>query len=39
MQWYENEDTLHLVMEYVRGGELFGFIKERGKLTEQEARY
>lgn len=35
---YEVDEALYIVMEYVRGGELFDRILHQGKLAEQEAR-
>lgn len=35
---YEEEDSVHLVMEYVEGGELFSRIESKGKYSEDEAR-
>ncbi len=34
---YENEMYIHLVMEYLAGGELFTLVKARTKFTEEEA--
>ncbi len=35
----EVEDTVYLVMELIPHGELFDYIKKRGRLTEPEAAY
>lgn len=35
----ETKDELFLIMEYVKGGELFYQIIERGAFTEDQARY
>ncbi|KAG7888530.1 hypothetical protein KL936_003742 [Ogataea polymorpha] len=34
---WENDNELYLVLEYVEGGELFDFLINHGRLTEQEA--
>ncbi|KAL9121943.1 MAG: hypothetical protein Q9187_001497 [Circinaria calcarea] len=34
---WENRGELYLVLEYVEGGELFNYISENGRLSEQEA--
>ncbi|ODV84614.1 hypothetical protein CANARDRAFT_29140 [[Candida] arabinofermentans NRRL YB-2248] len=34
---WENENELYLVLEYVEGGELFDYLINNGKLSEQEA--
>lgn len=36
---YREYDKLHLVMEFVRGKELFDFIFERNRLNESEAAF
>jgi len=36
--FYENEYSVYMVMEYVRGGDLFDFIKSKGAVTESKAR-
>jgi len=33
----ETKTTIYLIMEYANGGELFDYIDQRKKLTEQEA--
>lgn len=35
---FENREKMVLVMEYAAGGELYDYLSERKKLTEQEAR-
>lgn len=35
----EVEDTVYMVMEYIPHGELFDYIKKRGRLPEPEAAY
>eukprot|EP00667_Euglena_gracilis_P009823 EG_transcript_9986 len=34
---FQSNTSVYLVLEYVDGGELFDFIKERGHLSEQDA--
>lgn len=34
---YESESNVHLVLEYVQGGELFEHIKQNGTYEEREA--
>ncbi len=34
----ETKDDIYLVMEYVKSGELFDYIVEKGRLVEDEAR-
>jgi len=34
---YESETELHLVLEFVEGGELFDYLVKRGRLPEKEA--
>merc|ERR1719203_2393785 len=34
---YETEKELHLVMEYMSGGELFDRVKDRGGFSEEDA--
>ena len=34
---YESEKYIHLVMEYLQGGELFERIRNRGNYSEQDA--
>ncbi|KAJ9666684.1 serine/threonine-protein kinase gin4 [Coniosporium apollinis] len=36
---WENRNELYLIMEYVEGGELFGYIAENGSLNEMEVVY
>jgi len=36
--FYENDHSVYMVMEYVRGGELFNFIKSKGAVTESKAK-
>lgn len=33
---YDDEDEFHIVMTYCTGGELFDYLRERGKLSEKE---
>ncbi|CBZ55371.1 hypothetical protein NCLIV_057940 [Neospora caninum Liverpool] len=35
---YEQEDYVCLVLEYLRGGELFDYLSEKGPVTEDQAR-
>ena len=35
----ETPSDIYVVMEYVRGGELFDYIVEKGRLAEDEARH
>lgn len=36
---FENQDFLFIVMEYVSGGDFFGYLQNRGfRLTEERAR-
>lgn len=35
----ETPEDIYVVMEYVKAGELFDYIVEKGKLHEDEARY
>jgi BR serine/threonine kinase len=34
---YESEEYLYIILEYVKGGELFRYLVEQGKLKESEA--
>ena len=34
---YESEEYVHLVLEYVKGGELFDHIQNKGTYTEADA--
>ena len=34
---YETEDKIYMISEYMRGGELFDYIVEKGTLSEIEA--
>ena len=34
---YEDEASIHLVLDYTGGGELFGRILKRGKFSEETA--
>lgn len=35
---FENQDDIHIVMEYCEGGDLFGYLEQRGfKLKEEQA--
>jgi len=36
---YETSDEIHLVMEHLRGGELFDHVVRRGGLSEEEAAH
>ncbi|PFH35931.1 hypothetical protein BESB_055820 [Besnoitia besnoiti] len=36
---YEQEDYVCLVLEYLRGGELFDYLSEKGPFTEDQARH
>ncbi|KAL8271985.1 hypothetical protein Esti_004109 [Eimeria stiedai] len=36
---YEQEDFVCLVLEYLRGGELFDYISEKGPFSEDQARH
>ncbi|KEP65884.1 UNVERIFIED_CONTAM: CAM kinase, SNF1 family [Hammondia hammondi] len=36
---YEQEDYVCLVLEYLRGGELFDYLSEKGPVTEDQARH
>ncbi|KAG1180278.1 hypothetical protein G6F70_000665 [Rhizopus microsporus] len=36
---YNEEKNIYLVLEYVRDGELFNFVVQRGRLTERESRF
>jgi calcium/calmodulin-dependent protein kinase I len=35
---YETDDTIFLVLELVRGGELYDFVVDHGEYTEAEAK-
>ena len=34
---YESENNIHLVLEYLEGGELFERIKKKGQYNEKDA--
>lgn len=35
--YFEDADNVHLLLEYARGGSLFGTLRKRGRLSEPEA--
>lgn len=34
---YENEQFIHLVLEYLKGGELFQMLQKKGQYSEKDA--
>lgn len=36
---FENRERIVMVMEYASGGELYEYVQERQRLSEQEARH
>ena len=38
LETFESSRRIHIVMEYVSGGNLCSYVKERGRLSETEAR-